>query len=214
MKRGQHSSSGFSLLELLASISVIVLIGWVFMQSEHSGTKTKAQRIKCINNLKNIGLAARIFANDNENQTPSDVLRQGGKTNLATLSASGYFRILSNELVTPRILACPSDMRILESPNFTTLSNMNVSFFANPSGRAAAGSSELLYGDRNLQTNGTAISNGLFEMSPNLNVGWTKEIHEEQGDVAFGDGSVQQFDNRSFSEAMRSRFSTNVLLIP
>lgn len=53
--------------------------------------KEKAQKNNCINNLKQFGLAVRIYAGDNNDVYPPDVLS------------------MSNELSTPKILVCPAD---------------------------------------------------------------------------------------------------------
>ncbi len=53
--------------------------------------KSKAQTIHCVNNLKQIGLAARIYATDHNDTFPSN------------------FLAMKNELNTPKILVCPSD---------------------------------------------------------------------------------------------------------
>jgi hypothetical protein len=53
--------------------------------------KDRAQKINCVNNLKQICLAARIYCNDNKDIFPPDFLS------------------MSNELSTPRILVCPAD---------------------------------------------------------------------------------------------------------
>jgi hypothetical protein len=54
--------------------------------------KAREDSIRCINNLKQLGLAARIWANDhNSNILPTDFLQ------------------MRNELNTPRILTCPAD---------------------------------------------------------------------------------------------------------
>ncbi|HYE33077.1 MAG TPA: hypothetical protein VEH27_16745 [Methylomirabilota bacterium] len=52
----------------------------------------KAKRIKCVNNLKNVGLAARIFATDN-----------------ADSKFPQTFLSMTNELSTPMVLVCPAD---------------------------------------------------------------------------------------------------------
>jgi hypothetical protein len=53
--------------------------------------QARAERIQCCNNMKQIGLAARIWAGDNENTYPTD------------------FISMTNELNNWRILQCPSD---------------------------------------------------------------------------------------------------------
>ena len=56
--------------------------------------RAKAESVACINNLKQIGLAARIWANDNSDN--SDVFPSN-------------WLMMTNELATPKILICPSD---------------------------------------------------------------------------------------------------------
>jgi hypothetical protein len=53
--------------------------------------KGKAQSISCVNNLKQMGLAARIYATDHNDAYPPDILS------------------MKNELVTPKVLICPND---------------------------------------------------------------------------------------------------------
>ncbi|MGO8927396.1 MAG: hypothetical protein ACLQU3_10970 [Limisphaerales bacterium] len=53
--------------------------------------KERAESIQCINNLKQMGLAFRVWALDNNNMSPPDMLS------------------MSNELSTPKILVCPTD---------------------------------------------------------------------------------------------------------
>jgi hypothetical protein len=60
--------------------------------------KEQAEKIKCVHNLKTIGLAARIWATTKQDQ------RQGGFNQWPVDFAS-----MANELSTPRILICPSD---------------------------------------------------------------------------------------------------------
>ena len=77
----------------------------------------KAKSIACINNLKQIGLAARIFATDNNDVLPPNWLA------------------ITNELSTPKILVCPADSGRQVAPNWTSFSAANVSYeFLNPNG--------------------------------------------------------------------------------
>ncbi len=63
------------------------------VQASLTEAREKAGRIRCVNNLKNVGLGARIWATDNgdNRHLPID------------------FATMKNELNTPRILVCPVD---------------------------------------------------------------------------------------------------------
>jgi hypothetical protein len=53
--------------------------------------QAQADRIKCVNNLKQIGLAMRVWAGDNNDKYPTSLV------------------VMSNELSTTKILVCPND---------------------------------------------------------------------------------------------------------
>ena len=77
----------------------------------------QALRIQCINYLKQIGLGARIWANDNHDVFPPDFLS------------------MSNELSTPKILVCPGDKARTVAKNWNEFGPANVSYeFLNPNG--------------------------------------------------------------------------------
>lgn len=79
--------------------------------------KEKAMSIMCINNLKQIGLAARIWANDNNDVLPPDFLS------------------MTNELSTPKVLVCPADTGRSAAPDWRQFSAANLSYeYLNPSG--------------------------------------------------------------------------------
>ena len=64
------------MVELLAIVAVVIILGVVFLPvvAGCGGSNRKAPRIKCVSNLKNIGLAFRIFATDNNDLFPSGLL--------------------------------------------------------------------------------------------------------------------------------------------
>jgi hypothetical protein len=72
--------------------------------------RKRAQRINCINNIKQIGLAARIWSNDNKDIFPNDFLS------------------MSNELSTPKILICPGDTARKAASSWQEFSENNVSY--------------------------------------------------------------------------------------
>jgi hypothetical protein len=73
--------------------------------------KEKAEATRCINNLKQIGLAARIWADVHKsNLLPVDWLA------------------MKNELVTPRILTCPGDLARTQAASWDQFDGSSVSY--------------------------------------------------------------------------------------
>src|SRR5262245_11816302 len=60
-------------------------------EDSFAAAKDKADSTQCINNMKQIGLAVRMWANDNQENFPPDLLST------------------TKELVTPKVLVCPAD---------------------------------------------------------------------------------------------------------
>lgn len=189
-----HRSMAFTLLELLVTMA-IVLIMFVVVLSPSNHRHTDHRRSKCINNLKNVGLAFRIFATDNGDQFPFEISSTiGGSRELhANGDPFAAFQVLSNELSTPRIVICPNDTR-REATNWTNFSNQNVSYFLNTNA-VESNPSAFLAGDRNIEHNGKRISTGRFVVPAGTSIRFDKRIHELQGNVCMADGSVQQFSN-------------------
>ena len=120
-----------------------------------------------------------------------------------------YFGGLSNELGTPRVLICPSDHRRFAT-NFASLRNTNVSYFLGFTARETEPRS-LLSGDRNLATNGVPLSNCIVDVNSNSVLSWTAEMHNGNGNVMLGDGSVQQWTSTLLRTGL---VTTNRLIIP
>jgi len=79
--------------------------------------RERAQAITCVNNLKQIGLAARVYAQDNQDSFPPDFLS------------------MSNELATPKILVCAADTNRQVAVNWSSYSLANCSYeFLAPGG--------------------------------------------------------------------------------
>jgi len=206
--------SAFSLIELLALIAVLVLFAWFAVPTDDTG-KTKRAGIRCFNNLKNVDLAAHIYATDNSGLMPGAFFLSN-KIDLATIDVASCFRIFSNELSTPNILVCPSDTNAQEATSFTSLTPKNISYFLSLTAHETSGQS-FLAGDRNMQTaNGQArIPPGLFSLTTNLQLSWSKELHNERGNIAMVDGSVQHFKSVRLNQYFREHaLSTNLLIFP
>ena len=202
-----HRASAFTLLELLVVVAIIAIVAALLLPAL-ARTKAKANRIQCLNNLKQIGVASHLFANEHGDKFPAQIsTNQGGSLeynqsapNVADLFffSSRNFQAMSNELVTPKILFCRSDQRSAAT-NFATLKDENVSYFTGL--RADPGKpNSILAGDWNLTNSMTRLTNapGVAE----FNLMWTKQVHEQRGNVLFADGRVELLKSFSMSRTV------------
>ncbi len=184
--RSEVAATRLGILVVVVVLVIVAMIALPFIMKSNG----RSARIGCTNNLKQIGLAFRTFALDNDGRFPMHVsLTNGGTMELAASgSVSFHFLVMSNELSTPKILACPNDANRNCVTTFANLSDTNISYFLNLD-CVEMDPSSLLTGDGNL-TNRRAAGSRFISVGKTTTLGWTKAMHREKGNLVLADGSV------------------------
>lgn len=209
-----NQTRGFTKVELLVVIGVLALLAAMVFPALNAA-KANAQRINCINHLKQIGIAFRVWEGDHYDKYPMEVYA----TNQAMMKLVGsgnahlLWRTISclqstNEyyLRTPEYLHCPADTTRMATTNFMDFSDANISYFFSLDA-AEAYPQTILTGDDNLTVDGVRVKAGILNLGTNSTVAWTKERHRFNGNIGLADGSVMQVTIAGLNRAIAD--STN-----
>ena len=198
IKQVERRAGAFTLIELLCVLAIIGVLAALLLPAL-SKASAQAKRVQCVNHLRQTGIGFQNFAQDHNGQFPMSVpVSAGGSLEFArnAYGISGefyfafrHFQVLSNELITPKVVICPADTR-QAAANFAVLGNRFVSYFVGISAVPASPDS-ILAGDRNL-TNDWSKPATLLRFGPNNSLRWTSELHRFKGDLLFADGRVEE----------------------
>ena len=215
--RSTHKDGGFTFIDLLiVLVTVVLMAGWGYYWVNRPRARgCSGCRVNCVSNLKQVGLAARMWSNDHGERFPWQVSTNDGGTleYASTTEVFLHFMALSNELITPKVLACSSDPLRAKATDWDNLTNANVSYFVGLD--AADGKPQLLLsGDRNITTNG-ATTSGFLTVATDSLVRWTSGIHSNLGNIGLADGSAQQVNDAGLQAQLKeSSISPVRLVIP
>jgi competence protein ComGC len=216
LRCSHRRNHALTLVEVLVVAIVIALLAMVFFPHTEPRARAKFARIICINNLKQISLAYRIWEGDHGDKYPMSVsVTNGGVMEILNQSTWMIHLVMSNELSTPKILFCPADTDHLPATDFSTgFSAQNISYFIGLDADEKDPQA-LLSGDDNFAIGGVPVKSGLLNVTTNTSITWTATRHHFAGNVALADGSVQQMTNPGLTNWLRQTgVVTNRLAIP
>ncbi|MGC8743279.1 MAG: type II secretion system protein [Verrucomicrobiia bacterium] len=204
---GEQKKVGFTLIELLVVIAIIAILAGLLLPAL-AKAKAKAQRINCVNNLKQVGLAFRMFANDNSGKFPWKIsVNEGGSQDAANQQTFRHFLAVSNELNTPKVLACPSDSKKSIAPDWAQFNNNYCSYFVGYEADETLPQS-MLSGDRNIKGVANNQNCGAWQGaqagSITVNSEWDETMHVNAGNICLGDGSVQQMNTQGLKKQAKA----------
>ena len=213
-----QKTAAMTLVEVFVVIAVLFILAVLILPALVRPPNSLPPRSQCINNLKQIGLAYLIWANDHNGKYPMQVsMTNGGTMELTADGRNAWlnFLAMSNELSTPKNLYCPADEDHVLAINWTSgFSAANVSYFV---GLDADTNHPQMFlsGDDNFAIGGVPVKSGLLEFSTNAPISWTAARHHFSGEMAFTDGSVQPSSNSDLANCLKKiGVVTNRLAIP
>ena len=198
----------FTLPELAIVLVVIIALALLAIPAM-ARARAKSSRVKCANNLKNVGLALRIFTTDNNGAWPWQVSTNNGGSKEFLQNPSlawPHFQALSNELSTPRIARCPNDRTGIQPATFRDATNNSAFSYFLGLDASEEFPETILGGDSNLELDGQRLRSTLVTLRTNANVQFDNSRHKDPpsgaGNILFGDGSVQQVTSARLRAAL------------
>lgn len=212
--------SGLTLIELLVVICVIAVLAAMLLPAINGGPK-HALRAMCMSNLKQIDLGFFMYAEDFGKTYPFQISAEqdGTKEFIFTSHVFPHFEKLHKYIPGHQfynLLVCPSDKTRNAGTNAEAFTDLNISYFLNEDcSHTNNPSKSLLAGDRNLESNGRSVNSGLLNVTTNMNLNWSQEIHLKGGNLAFADGHAEWNKTDGFNVIIQQQSaSTNRLCIP
>jgi prepilin-type N-terminal cleavage/methylation domain-containing protein/prepilin-type processing-associated H-X9-DG protein len=218
--------SGFTLIELLVVIAIIGILASLLLPALASA-KGKGKQIACVSNLKQVGLAFTMFADDNGDRYPWALDSNDGGTKTFGAAWLHYYAI-SNEIVTPKVLHCPSDTDKAVANVFGRgpdgfsepgMQNNALSYGVGPEGSVRLSSMHIAM-DRNIIGSSDTSNCDVAKIKGTITIfgvngtytksGWGTDIHKGKGNVALVDGSAHQLNERRLERHMMQTGDPNL----
>ena len=188
-----QQNQALTLFETIVVIAVLA-VALAMILPALAKAKRRSSKLNCASNIKQIGIAFRLWDGDNNGKYPMSVsVTNGGAMELvATGNVAACFQVMSNELITPKILLCPEDTRRTYATNFSTgFSDANISYFISADA-VETYPQMILDGDDNLLVDGKPVQPGILNLRAGSIITWNRGRHHGVGNIGLADGSAQQ----------------------
>jgi len=216
LRLSTRRETAMTLFEVGVVVAVVLILAAVFLPRARISHSPETY---CINNLKQVGLAYRIWEGDNGDKYPMGIsVTNGGSMEMvATGDVVQTFLSMSNELSTPKILLCPVDATRSAALTFDSrFGPRNISYFVGVNVTNDLNPQSVLSGDSDLALAGKSpFAPGLVALATNAPIEWSNSRHTHKGNIGLADGSVQSVGNAQTRQIfIRTEMATNVLAIP
>jgi prepilin-type N-terminal cleavage/methylation domain-containing protein len=203
--------AAFTLIELLVVIAIIALLAALLLPAL-ARAKDQAKDVACVNNLRQLGLGIRLWASDQGDKYPWNVLVSDGGAE-GSLDWTDYVRACSNQVQNTKILVCPKDPppKTAATSWATMEGNLNVSYLVGRSFTQAR-TQDIIIGDYNVIGGGGGLDAtwNVF-MGSSIDAAWDMNLHVFKGHLAMGDGSVSLTKTPDLREMISTLLTTGMM---
>ena len=206
----------FTLIELLVVIAIIAILAALLLPAL-SKAKDQGRDAACINNLRELELGIRLWADDQGDKYPWNVTVANGGSK-GSPDWTDNLRACSNQVVNTKILVCPQDVptRVPASSWATMEGNVNVSYLIGLSFTQER-TQDIVVGDYNVIGGGGGLdATWNIYMGSSIDAAWDQKMHILKGYLAMGDGSVNITHTPDLREIISTLLTTggmtNVIL--